>query len=179
MTVLFVDRNSNYKNYPGTDCYDEVRNALNHNGKEAVICHPPCRLFSKLKGLSKAPLKEKQLAYYALNKVRSNGGILEHPKGSDLFKNGNFDLSGKVDKYGGFLRSVDLTWFGFNCKKQTIIYFVGLSPKQLPAFPILQPGASSLIEKLHSLKRSETPVKMIEYFEEVYRIIEENKRFYL
>lgn len=177
--VLFTSENSLYNNYEIFDCYDEKRNALTCTQRKPAIYHPPCRLFSKLKGMSTAPKAEKKLAYYSLSKVRQFGGILEHPKGSDLFKFGNFDLSGKIDKYGGFLREVNLNWFGFPAQKKTILYFVGISPKELPPFPIsfepVQYCISTPKTKGHicipKKLRSQTPDLMIQYFIEVISII--------
>lgn len=183
--VLFVQQNSNYYNFDYFDCFDEKRNALTSQAREPLIAHPPCRKFSKLRSLSNAPTKEKQLAFFALEKIRRFGGILEHPKSSTLFKTGNFKLDGSIDDYGGFLRVVNLSDFGFQAVKPTMLYFVGLTPKQLPPFPLNFNAITHVIstsykysekKELSRNKRSETPIQMIEYFIQVIEIIKQNKK---
>ena len=181
--VLFTQENSNYNKIKIFDCYDIKRDALSFNGRIPLIAHPPCRKFSKLRGLSTAPLSEKKLAFFALAKVRQFGGILEHPRSSTLWKDGNFNLDGSVDSYGGFLRSVDLSWFGFPARKKTMLYFCGITPNQLPAFPISLNAITHVIsstyksdkKELSKNMRSTTPLQMIEFFIEVMNIINENK----
>ena len=181
--VLFTQENSNYNKIKIFDCYDIKRDALSFNGRIPLIAHPPCRKFSKLRGLSTAPLSEKKLAFFALAKVRQFGGILEHPRSSTLWKDGNFNLDGSVDSYGGFLRSVDLSWFGFPARKKTMLYFCGITPGQLPSFPISLNAITHVIsstyksdkKELSKNMRSTTPLQMIEFFIEVMNIINENK----
>lgn len=108
------------------------------------------------------------------------GGILEHPRSSTLWTSGNFSLSGGVDSYGGFLRSVDLSWFGFPARKATMLYFVGIAPSSLPSFPLpLAPpthvvGGKSRVSRLEELPKSQrsiTPAQMIDYFAQVYQFL--------
>ncbi len=177
--VLFTQENSNYDNYTIFDCYDLKRNALSYSGRVPIIAHPPCRLFSRLRAFSTAPLSEKKLAFFALSKVRQFGGILEHPRSSTLWINGNCNLDGSVDSYGGFLRSVDLSWFGFPAQKKTMLYFCGIVPGQLPPFPISLDAVTHVIsstsrsnkKEISKNMRSATPLPMIEYFIEVINII--------
>ena len=182
--VLFTEKNSNYLNYDEFDCFDETRNALSCSSRLPLIAHPPCRLFSRLRAFSTAHPREKLLAFFALAKVRQFGGILEHPRSSLLWKTGNFDLSGQVDQYGGFLRSVNLSWFGYPCEKKTMLYFIGISPSQLPAFPlnqsppsfIISTSSRSSLQEIPKHLRAKTPVQMIEYFITVLQVINENQR---
>lgn len=177
--VLFTSSHSNYNLFDCFDTYDLERNAFTYYGRNPVIAHPPCRLFSRLRAFSTAHIKEKQCAFFALSQVRMFGGILEHPLSSTLWHNGNFNLTGKPDIYGGFLRSVDLSWFGFPCQKKTMLYFVGISPAQLPHFPLsftapLYSIGNSKHNRLMELPkkyRSSTPLPMIEYFIQVMNII--------
>lgn len=181
--VLFTQENSNYNKFEIFDCYDLQRNALSFSGRIPVIAHPPCRKFSKLRGLSTAPISEKKLAFFALSKVRQFGGILEHPRSSTLWLNGNFNLDGYVDSYGRFLRSVDLSWFGFPARKNTMLYFCGIAPGQLPPFPIslnaithtISSSYKSEKKEISKNMRSTTPLRMIEYFIEVMNVINKNK----
>lgn len=180
--VLFTQVNSNYNLFPGFDTYDINRDAFTYYGRIPLIAHPPCRLFSRLRKFSTAPAAEKKCAFFALSKVRQFGGILEHPRSSTLWKTGNFDLSGTVDSYGGFLRCVNLSWFGFPCEKKTMLYFVGIDPGQLPAFPLsldaishrISSSKNNSLPEISKTSRSTTPLEMIIYFAQVITIIQSN-----
>ena len=181
--VLFTESDSNYKLFANLDAYDLERNAFTYSDRLPLIAHPPCRLFSRLRKFSTAPAQEKKCAFFALSKIRQFGGILEHPRSSLLWTTGNFDLSGNVDSYGGFLRSVNLSWFGFPCQKKTMLYFVGISPSQLPAFPLcfdaithqISSSKRKSLPEISKNSRSSTPVAMIAYFIQVIDIINNNK----
>ena len=107
------------------------------------------------------------------------GGILEHPRSSTLWKNGNFNLSGEIDNYGGFLRSVNLSWFGYPAQKKTMLYFVGIAPVQLPPFPLsssaplfsIGGSKNNRLKEISKNARSQTPEQMIKYFIQVMEII--------
>ena len=180
INVLCTQSRSLYYNYDFFNCYDFSRNVFTLDNNLPCIAHPPCRLFSRLRKFSTAPIHEKKIAFFCLDKVRRFGGILEHPRSSTLWHTGNFDLSGQVDSYGGFLRSVDFSWFGYPARKKTMLYFVGISPSALPPFPISLDaisacvGSSSSYSNLKALPislRSQTPRLMIEYFIQVMNII--------
>lgn len=181
--VLFTESDSNYKLFENFDAYDVERNAFTYSDRLPLVAHPPCRLFSRLRKFSTAPAQEKKCAFFALSKIRQFGGILEHPRSSLLWKTGNFDLSGNVDNYGGFLRSVNLSWFGYPCEKKTMLYFVGISPGQLPEFPLsfdaithqISSSKKKSLPEISKDSRSSTPVAMIAYFIQVINIINHNK----
>lgn len=85
IAVLFARKDSVYKTIPECDVYDQERDALTWLGGVPAICHPPCRLWGRLRQFSTAPIEEKQLAIFAVDQVRKHGGILEHPSGSSLW----------------------------------------------------------------------------------------------
>ena len=183
--VLFTAHVSFYNDNDIFDCYDVRRDAFSYTGRSPLIAHPPCRLFSRLRKFSTAGVKEKQCAFFALDKIRRFGGILEHPRSSTLWLNGNFKLDGSVDDYGGFLRSVNLSWFGFQAQKKTMLYFCGINPAQLPPFPlsldaithVISSGGNNGKKELSALSRSQTPRLLIDYFLEVMAIINENSKY--
>jgi hypothetical protein len=123
VTVLFCQKNSIYKRM-GCNVYDEDRNSLSWMGSEPAIYHPPCRLWSKLKHLSTADPIEKYLALWAVNKVRSYGGILEHPAYSSLFNFMNLPKPGNTDEYG-FTIEIDQFNYGHLARKKTWLYICG------------------------------------------------------
>lgn len=181
--VLFTQVGSLYSSDSRFDVYDVHRDAFTFSDRTPLIAHPPCRLFSKLRGLSTAHPAEKKCAFFSLAQVRQFGGILEHPRSSTLWKTGNFNLSGMVDDYGGFLRSVNLSWFGFPAEKKTMLYFCGLNPGELPPIPLSliapgftigQPTRSGMLE-LPQVNRSQTPQLMLDYFANVIQVIRLNQ----
>jgi hypothetical protein len=182
--VLFTDKKSNYKNFPIFDCFDIDRNALTYSGKHSVIAHPPCRLFSRLRKFSTAPSREKLLAYFALCTVISNGGILEHPAHSTLWKECNLPLPGAKQNHLGFSISIDLHWFGYPARKKTWLFISGIEYSELPILPLSFDVVSHCIStksKTSSLKsipkhsRSTTPLHLIGYFKQIIDLIEQKK----
>lgn len=170
-TVLFVHPRSNYKKLRTFDCYDEKRNALNYSGSEPVICHPPCRTFSRLKGLTNAPVEEKKLAFWAVDLVRKNGGIVEHPYDSDLWKEINAPKPGTYDEFGGFTVVFDQKDFGYYTRKRTRLYIVGCKLRDLPAMPISFDCSVRKFANLTQKQRSETSTDLCTYLHEVIQII--------
>lgn len=120
ISVLCVNRNSIYKTIPGLDVWDEDRDAYNFKGTNQVITHAPCQQWSKMKSFAKDNPREKELAFFCLNKVMVNGGIFEHPAGSSFFKAANVPRSS--------IYSVDQFWWGLECKKPTWLFFSQCKP---------------------------------------------------
>lgn len=184
-TVLFTERESNYLALD-CDCYDQKRNALTFTGSNAFIAHPPCRSWGRLRQFSRSSAGEHLLAVWAVLKIWRNGGVLEHPAGSSLWKKLNLPLPGsKFDLHGGFTLSIDQHWFGHKCKKNTWLYVVGLNTNQLPAYPLNFDvithvvGSSNNItgaKELPKNERSSTPVDLCNYLIEIIKIIESNKK---
>ena len=123
-TILFCTSDSIYKKM-GHDVFDAKRDALTWMGTEACIYHPPCRLWSRLKKFSTADPSEKYLALWSVNKVRSYGGLLEHPAYSELFKFMNLPLPGFSDEFG-FTVEIDQFNYGHLCRKRTWLYICGI-----------------------------------------------------
>lgn len=171
--VLFVHNRSNYKKLPIFDCYDEKRDALTYLGSSPVIAHPPCRTFSRLKGLTNAPIEEKKLAYWAVDLVRYQGGIIEHPYDSALWKDINAPKPGTYDEFGGFTVVFNQKDFGYYTEKKTRLYIVGCKLRDLPAMPMrfdLDTKVRSFVN-LTPKQRSETTIDLCTYFAEIIKII--------
>jgi len=103
IAVLFARDDSRYKDFNMYDVYDINRDARTFCKKMPVIAHPPCRAWGMLSHMANPREGEKQLAYLALAQVRLNGGILEHPAGSRLWKEAPLPLAG-----GGKMNLVDI-----------------------------------------------------------------------
>lgn len=137
IAALFARTDSRYKDFPDKyDVYDINRDARNFTGNYPVIAHPPCRAWGRLSHMANPRPDEKDLAWFALEKVRTNGGGLEHPQGSRLWKEANLpDMGQGYDSYGGFTLLIDQFDFGHVAHKMTKLYICGISIEDLPPLP--------------------------------------------
>jgi len=136
ITVLFARNDSRYKELNNFDVYDIERDARTYCGNNPVIAHPPCRAWGILAHLANPREGERQLAYFSLAQVRLNGGILEHPATSKLWKEAHLPLEGEFpDAFGGFTVEIDQYDFGHVAHKQTKLYICGIKPNELPTMP--------------------------------------------
>jgi hypothetical protein len=75
IAALFARTDSRYKDFPDKyDVYDINRDARNFSKNYPVIAHPPCRAWGMLSHMANPRPDEKDLAWFALDKVRTNGG---------------------------------------------------------------------------------------------------------
>lgn len=143
ITILCADSKSNYYKIPGLDIWDKIRNAYNYNGTNKVIAHPPCQQWSRLRTFATKNTDEKNLALLCWDIVNTNGGILEHPHGSYLFKYVNADRKK--------IRSVDQNWWGFPARKKTYLY---VHQVELIEHPLSNELPSKKVEYMHQRARS-------------------------
>lgn len=153
--VLFAEQTGTYATEPRADVWHEARDARRFAGDAPVIAHPPCRLWCRLAHQSTAPDEEKALAVFALATVRKNGGILEHPYPSRLWRAENLPPPGQRDA-NGWTMLVDQVEFGHPCRKRTLLYISGLEPAAMPPYGI---GAvpTTTVDRQHSAHRNKTP----------------------
>jgi hypothetical protein len=136
IAVLFARDDSRYKELDGYDVYDIHRDARNYCLSYPVLAHPPCRAWGQLSHMANPRPDEKQLAFFALAQVRLNGGVLEHPAGSRLWREANLPLEGEFpDEFGGFTIEVDQYDFGHVAHKKTKLYICGIAMRELPPPP--------------------------------------------
>lgn len=135
VSVLFARKDSVYKALCG-DVWDIERDARNFPGGNAVVAHPPCRAWGQLSHMAKPRHDEKELAIYSIEVIRKNGGVLEHPRGSKLWKHLNLPMPGEMDEFGGFTVCIDQSWFGHKAKKNSLLYICGIDKNELPDIPI-------------------------------------------
>jgi hypothetical protein len=122
ITALFVREDSIYKSFQ-IDCFDSQRDAKTFNGNNPVIAHPPCRAWGRLSQFAKPRPDEKELALFAVEVVRKNGGVLEHPYGSALWDVAKLPYPGNIDDFGGYTLCVNQSWWGHKAqKKNTSLY---------------------------------------------------------
>lgn len=183
VSALFVRSDSIYKKL-GVDCWDIGRDAKNFAGPGPVICHPPCRTWGILKQFSKGSADEHELAFFALDVVRKNGGVLEHPSGSNLWLECNLPLGKNIDRYKGFTLSINQHWFGHKARKKTLLYICGINQKDVPAYPlnfdavthVLGPAKHGLGKKeLTKADRERTPELLAKWLVQICQLIELKK----
>lgn len=136
VAVLFARSDSVYKTLPDCDVFDIDRDARTFAGGCQVIAHPPCRAWGRLRAFAKPRPDEKELARFAVQKVRECGGVLEHPEHSSLWPDMALPIGKERDSFGGFTLSVDQFWFGHKAKKGTFLYVVGCEPGEIPPFSL-------------------------------------------
>lgn len=182
--ILFTQKNSTY-NKLHCECYDINRDATTYKGEHSIIAHPPCRSWGRLYKLAKPKFGERRLAIWSVLKIRTNGGILEHPAGSKLWQSMNLPKPGKTDTFG-FSVSINQHWFGHLAQKNTWLYICGLDIKDLPALELNFNAVTHLVcstgpkdrrvKKLLSSKgREMTPASLAQWFFKIIEIIEKNK----
>lgn len=189
IAILFARSDSVYKNLIDLDIYDEQRDARTFNGIQPVIAHPPCRAWARLRGMSKPAPHEKQLAKTAVDLVRSNGGILEHPESSTLWLEKQLPNPithpAQIDKFGGFTLPIQQFTFGHKARKNTWLYICGIRPIDLPAMPFRLGEAGCVVargkrtkkwkKELTLAEREHTPIELAMYLVEIARLIQVQK----
>ena len=183
--ALFVREDSAYKNRQGWDAYDASRDALSYSDAHPVVCHPPCRSWGRLSHMAHNVREgEAELALFSIDKIRQNGGILEHPSGSRLFGK-HLPDAGETDEYGGFTIEIDQYDFGHVAHKRTKLYICGIDRAELPVLPekdetihYCEKGKRRSIAgnvkgttRCTQYQREYTPEKLIDYFESVLNLI--------
>lgn len=186
ISVLFVRRNSTYFEYDDIEVYTARRNALTFDFQSSIIAHPPCRLWSKMSHFSNADPLEKTLGIYAINAARIVGGIVEHPAGSRLFKYMDCGTPSRPDAYGGYIISINQSWFGHPCQKRTYLYICGLPYSDIPPItPNFSPhthtvGSATSKTKLIQASqriREYTPPALCEWLISTARMIQERQKY--
>jgi hypothetical protein len=139
MTVaaLFVETGGVYWDLEGVDAWDEARDARKYAGPWPVVAHPPCQLwvnfaalnFKRYGGEHNRPGNDGGCFASALASVRKWGGVLEHPAGSNAWK--EFGLRVPRGRGWGHDAEYEFTcevWqsaYGHRARKRTWLLFVG------------------------------------------------------
>jgi len=175
-TALFCREDSAYKKRPHWDVYDADRDALTWPGGAPCVCHPPCRAWGVLAHMAKPAKGEKELALWAVDQVRKWGGVLEHPKGSKLWKAAQLPEPGWLpDEFGGYTVLIDQYDFGHVANKPTKLYICGCSYADLPAMPPRNRGKAlksmtgqvPKTTRCTQYEREYTPEALVDWLEQV------------
>lgn len=134
--ILFARADSHYKTIPGTDVFDIDRDARSWSGGAPCVAHPPCRTWGRLRQFAKPRPDEKALGPWAVLKIRTWCGVLEHPAESTLFAHCGVPRPGRpADMWGGWTLAVEQFHWGHRAEKATWFYIVGCRPHDVPAQP--------------------------------------------
>ncbi|MGZ8181418.1 MAG: hypothetical protein ACXWT1_05635 [Methylobacter sp.] len=152
VSVLFARIDSNYKSINGCDVWDIQRDATQWPGGTPVVAHPPCRAWGQLSHFAKPRKDEKELALWAVDRVRQYGGVLEHPRQSKLWPTKKLPLPNEVDEFGGWTLPIFQCNFGHTCEKPTFLYICGIKPDQLPVMPVVPGPQAKVIAKSRQRK---------------------------
>lgn len=155
VAVLFARRDSVYKSFAGLDVYDEARDARTWPGGCPVIAHPPCRGWGRLRGMANPAEGELDLARFAVDAVRSYGGVVEHPAFSLLWDDKGLPEPGVRDAFGGVTYPVLQSWWGHRAPKLTFLYVVGVG--ELPRVPFALGTPGGRVELMGRAEREATP----------------------
>lgn len=131
---------------PNCDVYDIDRDARKFSGGLPIVAHPPCRAWGRLRTFANPRPGEIELAPWAVDQVRQYGGVLEHPAASTLWAHCNLPAPGCFDSVGGWTLGIHQNEFGHRAEKATLLYIVGIKPKDLPEVPIVLGEASHVIQ---------------------------------
>lgn len=157
VSVLFARKDSVYKSIDGCDVWDKSRDARNFCGLNPVVAHPPCRGWGRLKAFARPEPGEKELAFFAIDMIRRNGGVLEHPAWSSLWKEAGLPLPGQKSAAGEFTFSAPQYWWGHRAEKNTWFFISGLRQKDLPEIPFVLGEAEYVVSGSRASKRERRP----------------------
>lgn len=126
IAALYVDPRGPYPALLGASaCWDETRDARRYEGPHAIIAHPDCGPWGKLRHLYRGHGHD--CAPRAVEQVRRWGGVLEHPAGSRLWTHASLPRPGAPrDAWGGWTEEVCQVDWGHVARKRTWLYCVGV-----------------------------------------------------
>lgn len=169
VSVLFARSDSCYIDLVD-DVWDINRDARGYRGPFPVVAHPPCRAWGRLSHLAKPRGDEKALALFAVDCVRSFGGVLEHPHASKLWAAASLPRPGFVDSWGGFTLLVDQGWWGHPAPKPTWLYVCGVDRVSMPVLPVQLHRAGGRTLDLSPSDRERTPLLFARWLVSVARL---------
>lgn len=166
INVLFTSRDSIYKELD-LQCWDIDRNALNFDGDGPIIAHPPCRGWSNsMRKLAKPRKGERSLFGFALRKLITNGGVIEHPYLSLAWR------YYKPHRFGLKTVQCDQQWFGHVFRKRTwLLMPESYDLEEFPFFLCTYGNSYRQWANIHPRVREQTPLEFATY---LIRLIRRN-----
>ena len=183
VAILFARADSIYKTLPGCDVWDAERDALKWPGGSPIVAHPPCRAWGALRQFAHPMPGERELALWAVDRVREFGGVLEHPAGSTLWKAKRLPRPGDSDQFSGRCIAINQWDFGHRAQKRTWLYAVGIHwgdflrvPKRAGIVTHVithahgkRKGDSGWRPRVTNAEREHTPIELAKWLVEVAR----------
>jgi len=142
VAALYVETDGAYYDQPGVEPWDEVRDARHYAGPYPVVAHPPCQRWGKMwfgqpltvkrTGIRKKLGDDGGCFAAALQAVRTFGGVLEHPWGSQAWPHFNLNTPPRsggwvvADFFGGWTCCVEQGQYGHYARKPTLLYAFGV-----------------------------------------------------
>ena len=161
VAVLCARRDSIYHGFKDLDVYDAGRDAFSFRGGVPVVCHPPCRGWGRFRWRSNHDENELELARFCVRACQANGGVLEHPAASALWKDAGLPRPGQPPSRSGWTLAVDQSWWGHPARKATWLYIVGLT--DLPTIPYSLTLPPTPVVHLGRAERERTPPTFAEW----------------
>lgn len=138
VAALYIDPRGPYPKMDGVDAWAEDRDARTYAGDAPIVAHPPCGPWGRLAHMYKGD--EHDCAPIAIEQVRRNGGVLEHPAQSRAWKRFGLPLPGSaLDAWGGYTIEVQQVEWGHACRKRTWIYLCRTDEPSAPPYPERDP----------------------------------------
>lgn len=142
IAALYVETNGCYYGLPNVDPWDKERDARLYRGPWPVVAHPPCQRWGKLwagqplhiKLTGQRKLKGDDYGCFAaaLWVVRTFGGVIEHPWGSQAWAWFGLNLPPRdggwiaADAFGGMTCVVEQGRYGHYARKPTLLLAYGV-----------------------------------------------------
>lgn len=176
VAILCVQKKSIYSQFSrltynshliDVDLYDKKRDSTTYAANYPVIAHPPCRLWGKLKHFVEIQpllrIKEIELGIFCAKKVIENGGILEHPFDSKLFKVMGLPAGGMENELG-YTLEIPQRMFGHEMIKNTWFFFSRINYNEIePIVPAIHCKPLKSIQNLSHRQREATPAALAEW----------------
>ena len=181
VACLYVDPRGPYPKLPGTDCWDEERDARKYAGPHPVVAHPPCQLwvnfaalnYKRYGGEHNRPGNDGGCFERALWAVKVYGGVLEHPADSKAWDAFGIIRPGvgvwtKYPTWNNWVCEVWQSAYGHLARKRTWLFYSGQTPP-LEARWLREPGTHQcgwfdrIKPTLSKREASATPVAFAEY----------------
>ena len=163
VAVLCARNGSIYHEISGADVFCKKRGAASYVGSCPVVCHPPCRLWGRLRqfaetaGTVNERSAEKFLGVWCADQVRYYGGVLEHPSYSTLWDVCGLPRPGEKSPEGVTISSPQY-WFGHRARKSTWLFVARMRLDEIPTIPYrLEAPDMKEVCRMGRGKREHTP----------------------
>lgn len=180
VAVLFAREDSIYKTLQNVDVWDKRRDATQWHGGCAIVAHPPCPDWSRMRSFSNEDPARKALALWTIDMVRKHGGVFEHPASSSLWPCAKLPMPAEIDSHGGFTLAMPQFWFGHKANKASWFYVCGVPIDKLPPIPfnlgypthvISKSSGKVQLPEVTKAEREHTPLALAQWLVALARLV--------